>query len=63
MSATPPQTTDPVDLVRQLDPDAIRDRLEALDRERDALRVLLRAANRARRDEPPTANHRRGAQP
>jgi hypothetical protein len=38
-----------VELVRQLDADTIRDRLDALDRERDALRVLLRAALRAGR--------------
>jgi hypothetical protein len=39
--------TDPVTLVRQLDADAIRARVEQLDRERDALLVLLRAAQRA----------------
>lgn len=40
--------TDPVTLVRQLDPEAIRERLNTLDRERQALLVLLRAANRAK---------------
>jgi hypothetical protein len=34
-------------LIRQLDIDAIRRRLDALDRERKALIVLLRAALRA----------------
>jgi hypothetical protein len=52
MNATQPlPTTDPVELVRQLDPDAIRERLGALDRERSALLVLLRAAQRMQRDE------------
>ena len=40
--------TDAVDLVRHLDPDAIRQRIDAIDAERDALMVLLRAARRAR---------------
>ena len=38
---------DPAELVRQLDPIAIRHRLDAIDRERQALLVLLRAALRA----------------
>jgi hypothetical protein len=55
MDATASPTTDPVELVRQLDADTIRARLDELDRERDALRVLLRAALRRRRDDqPPT---------
>jgi hypothetical protein len=41
---------DPVALVRQLDAAAIRSRLEDLDRERAALLVLLRAAQRVERD-------------
>jgi hypothetical protein len=36
--------TDPLQLVRGLDADAIRERMAELDRERAALRVLLRAA-------------------
>lgn len=36
--------TDPSQLVRELNADAIRDRLGELDRERAALLVLLRAA-------------------
>jgi hypothetical protein len=51
MDAKPP-ITDPVSLVRQLDPVAIRQRLDDLDRERAALLVLLRAAQRAHPDEP-----------
>jgi len=39
--------TDPVELVRRLDAEVIRSRLEELDREREALKVLLRAALRA----------------
>jgi hypothetical protein len=50
MSTASLPTADPIVLVRQLDPDVIRERLEALDRERDALLVLLRAALRMRRD-------------
>jgi hypothetical protein len=37
-------TTDPVELVRQLKPDEIRQRLNTMERERRALLVLLRAA-------------------
>jgi hypothetical protein len=48
MSTRHPTPTDATALVRQLDPDAIRQRLDALDRERSALLVLLRAAIRAR---------------
>ncbi len=42
MDATNPFPADPVELVRQLDPEVIRNRLEELDRERNALLVLLR---------------------
>ena len=52
MDATPTPPNDPVALVRQLDAEAIRSRLDDLDRERAALMVLLRAAQRARRDDP-----------
>jgi hypothetical protein len=48
---TPPPTLDPVALVRQLDIAAIRNRLDDLTRERAALLVLLRAAQRAQREE------------
>jgi hypothetical protein len=58
MDATHPQPSDPVELLRLLDADAIRDRIDALDRERDALRVLLRAAQRTRRDGHRTAGAR-----
>ena len=51
MDATSPPV-DPVQLVNQLDANQIQQRLEDLERERDALRVLLRAALRARRDPP-----------
>jgi hypothetical protein len=51
MDATHPLPTDPVQLVRQLDAEVIRNRLDDLDREREALRVLLRAALRTRRDD------------
>jgi hypothetical protein len=44
---------DPVLLVNSLDPDAIRERLDALDRERGALMVLLRAALRVRKEPAP----------
>lgn len=46
---TPTPPFDPIQLVRQLDPVLIRQRLDDLDRERDALMVLLRAAQRAAR--------------
>jgi hypothetical protein len=49
--STQPPCTDPVALVRQLDAQAIRERLDDLDRERAALRVLLRAAQRAQREQ------------
>jgi hypothetical protein len=52
MEKTQPPPIDPVALVRQLDPVAIRTRLDDLDREREALLVLLRAAQRAHRDPP-----------
>jgi HAMP domain-containing protein len=44
---------DPVGLVNGLDHEGIRVRLDDLDREREALMVLLRAARRARKDDPP----------
>jgi hypothetical protein len=59
MDAMPSLPTDPVTLVRQLDADAIRNRLDDLDRERAALMVLLRAAQRAQRSEAP-AQHAEG---
>lgn len=37
---------DPIAIVRQLDAERIRERIDAIDRERDALLVLLRAAKR-----------------
>jgi hypothetical protein len=55
MDATPGLPTDPVELVRQLDAEAIRHRLDTLDRERAALLVLLRAAQRASRHDPAPA--------
>jgi len=51
MDTHTPQTN-PADLVRQLNPVSIRERLDALDRERQALLVLLRAALRTRPDTP-----------
>jgi hypothetical protein len=50
MDAKHALSTDAAALIRRLDPDAIRERLDALDRERQALLVLLRAAMRARSD-------------
>jgi hypothetical protein len=44
---------DPAGLVNGLDAEGIRARLDDLDREREALVVLLRAARRARKDDPP----------
>ena len=52
MDPTPSLPADPVALVRQLDARVIRERIEQLSRERDALLVLLRAAQRAHRDNP-----------
>jgi len=49
MDASNITTTDPVLLVQQLDADTIRARLDAIDRERDALRLLYRAALAAQR--------------
>jgi hypothetical protein len=48
----PPPTADPVRLLDQLDPDALRGRLDQIDRERRALLVLLRAALRMGRPHP-----------
>jgi hypothetical protein len=42
---------DPVAIVRQLDPDDIEQRLDEMEREREALIVLLRAARARRRRE------------
>jgi hypothetical protein len=53
MGATQRSTTDPVQLVRQLDPRLLRDRLNALDAERKALIVLLRAAEAVERKAVP----------
>jgi hypothetical protein len=39
----------PVALIRSIDPDRIRDRLDEMEAEREALLVLLRAAQAARR--------------
>jgi len=38
------KTVDPVELVRQLKPAELRDRLLAIEKERCAIRVLLKAA-------------------
>jgi hypothetical protein len=46
---TPNPITDSVELVRRLDSDEIRARIAALDEERQALVVLLRAALRRSR--------------
>lgn len=54
---TSPPTTDSVELVRRLDPDEIRARIETLDEERKALLVLLRAAMRKSRNTRPEAAH------
>jgi hypothetical protein len=45
---TPP--LDPVELIRQLDPEQIRQRIKAIDAERAALLKLLRVANTAQAD-------------
>lgn len=52
MDATHGLPTDPAAPIEQLDTEAIRRRLDAIDRERKALMVLLRAAQRAQRDLP-----------
>jgi hypothetical protein len=44
-------TVGAAELIRKLDPDEIRREIERLDRERDALFVLLRAAMRGGRDQ------------
>ena len=44
MSSATPTTNDPVALVDSLEPKALRSRIEELDRQTRALRVLLRAA-------------------
>jgi hypothetical protein len=60
-SAKKSPPADPVALVRELDAEAIRSRLDDLDRERAALMVLLRAAQRAHRDRPATKGGRHDA--
>jgi hypothetical protein len=58
MSPTTPPT-DPVRLLDALDADAIAARLQELDREARALRVLLRSARaRQRRNRPQTGDQR-----
>ncbi len=49
MDAVHQPPADPVELIRQLNPEVIRNRMDELDRERAALLVLLRAAQRAQR--------------
>jgi hypothetical protein len=49
-----PIPNDPVELVRQLDAGRIRQRLDDLSRERQALLVLLRAAQRGERQPRPS---------
>jgi hypothetical protein len=44
MSTKPPSPVNAVELINSLDPGAIEDRLNELDREAQALRVLLRSA-------------------
>jgi hypothetical protein len=58
MNATHTPTTDPAALVRQLDADALRARIVALDEEREALLVLLRAAQRIRHRESGASGRR-----
>lgn len=48
--------TNPTELIRELDPDAIRTRLGEIERERRALLVLLRAARRAQPKQPNTTD-------
>lgn len=43
--------SDPVSLIRQLDPHLIRQRLSEMEKQRQALLVLLRAALAAKRQE------------
>lgn len=52
MSKQVTPSTDAVALVQNLDPDAISDRIDAIDREREALLVLLRAARRKKPENP-----------
>jgi hypothetical protein len=49
MDAKASPLTDPVALVRGLNAETIRNRIDDLDREREALLVLLRAAQRTER--------------
>ena len=55
--AAQPVVLDPAELVRQLDPDTIRERIEQIDRERERCMVLLCAALRAR---PPGSDRKGG---
>jgi hypothetical protein len=50
MTGTPNIPTDPIAIIQQLHSATIRERIESLDRERQALMVLLRAAQRMERD-------------
>ena len=50
MDATNPTPTDPATLISQLDPKSIRERIDAINRERKALLILLRAAARVHGD-------------
>jgi hypothetical protein len=53
MSTRHAQPTDPAALIRGLDAEIISEHIKAIDRERDALLVLLRAARRAQPDQLP----------
>jgi hypothetical protein len=59
MDAQDTLTTNAADLVHRLDPEAIRKRLDELDRERQALLILLRASVRVHVDSRP---RRKGGQ-
>ncbi|WP_162671712.1 hypothetical protein [Gemmata massiliana] len=50
-AATP---SDPLSLIRELDVEALESRIDQLDRERQALLILLRAARRAAPPQLPT---------
>jgi hypothetical protein len=60
MDANNSRPIDAITLIQQLDAVAIRDRLDALDRERQALLVLLRAAHRAKRESHERQEESRG---
>lgn len=61
MDAAHPLLTDPAAIVRSLDPDAIRNQLDANDRERQALLILLRVAMAARRKQRRAVGHEQEA--